>query len=128
MDGHTAVDFHGVPALAATTIQARAIQRILGDIYTFDWQELGPGNIYIGDPVYSSHQILQGCDPADIRAREHAFEEFFRYAESLPEAAAIRSKWDERRAAEETAIELLAAAMNTDPITSKCFLCGGAGT
>lgn len=112
----------------ATTIQARAIQRILGSTYNFDWQELGPGNVYIGDPVYSSHQILQGCEPADVREREHAFEEFFRYAESWPETATIRNKWDERRAAEEPLIELLAAAMNTDPITSRCFLCRGTGT
>lgn len=109
----------------ATTIQSRAIQRILGGPYNFDWQELGPGSVYIGDPVYSNHQILQGCDPADVPERKKAFEEFFRRAESWPEAADIRSKWDERRSAEREAIEHLAAAANTDPITSRCLLCRG---
>ena len=109
----------------ATTIQSRAIQRILGSAYNFGWQELGPGTVYIGDPVYAGHQILEGCDPADVPAHEQAFEEFFRRAESWPEAADIRSKWDERGSAERAAIERLAAAANTDPITSRCFLCRG---
>ena len=51
----------------ATTIQSRAIQGILGGAYDFGWQELGPGSVYIGNPVYTGHQILQGCDPADVR-------------------------------------------------------------
>lgn len=110
--------------LLATTIQARALQGILGTDYHFDWQELGPGSVYIGDPVYSNNQILQGCDPGDVAARKQDFEEFFKRAESWPEAADIRSKWDERGSAEQSAIELLAAAANTDPITSRCFLCG----
>lgn len=109
----------------ATTIQSRAIQRILGTAYNFGWEELGPGTVYIGDAVYTGHQILQGCDPADVPAHEQAFEEFFRRAESWPEAADIRSKWDERGFAEGTAIERLAAVANTDPITSRCFLCRG---
>jgi len=111
----------------ATTIQSRAIQRILGSAYNFDWQELGPGSAYIGDPVYTGHQILQRCDPADVPARKQDFEEFFRRTESWPEAVGIRSKSDGRRAAAKAAIELLAAAANTDPITSRCFLCRGSG-
>jgi hypothetical protein len=108
----------------ATTIQARALQRILGTTYHFDWQEFGrPGSVYIGDPVYSDLQILRDCDPADVPALKEAFEEFFRRAEAWPEAADIRSKWDIRGSAAEAAIELLAAAANTDPITSRCFLC-----
>lgn len=111
----------------ATTIQSRAIQRILGSTYNFDWQELGPGTVYIGDPVYADHQVLQGCDPGDVPARKQAFAEFFRRAESWPEAADIRSRWDERGSVERAAIERLAAVANTDPITSRCFLCQGAG-
>lgn len=109
----------------ATTIQSRAIQGILGSAYNFDWQELGSGSVYIGDPVYTGHQILQDSDPADVPARRKAFEEFFRRAESWPEAAAIRTKGDERGSAQKMAIEQLAAAANTDPITSRCSLCRG---
>jgi len=32
----------------ATTIQARALQHILGTAYHFDWQELGPGSVHEG--------------------------------------------------------------------------------
>jgi hypothetical protein len=107
----------------ATIIQARALQHILGTAYHFDWQELGPGSVYIGEPVYTGIEILQGCDPADVPALKKDFEEFFSRAESWPEAADVRSKWDERDSASEAAIELLAAAANTDPIMSRCFLC-----
>jgi hypothetical protein len=109
----------------ATTIQARALQRIPGAPYHFDWQEAAPGTVYIGNPVYGNDQVLQGSDPAEVPALKEAFEEFFRRAESWPEAADIRRKWDARDAAEQTAMELLAKAANTDPITSRCFLCGG---
>jgi len=109
----------------ATTIQARALQHILGTAYSFDWQELGPGSVYVGDPVYTGHQILQDCDPIEVPARKKDFENFFRRAEAWPETADIRSKWDKRGSAAMTAIELLAAAAHTDPITSKCFLCRG---
>lgn len=109
----------------ATTIQSRAIQRILGSVYNFDWHELGPGSVFIGEPVYTNHQILRGCDLADVPARKQDFEEFFRRAESWPEAADIQSKWDGRDSVTEAAIELLTAAANTDPITSRCSLCQG---
>ncbi len=109
----------------ATTIQSRAIQRILGSAYNFDWHELGPGSVFIGEPVYAGHQILRGCDPADVPACKQNFEEFFRRAESWPEAADIRSKWDGRDSAAEAAIKLLTAAANTDPIMSRCCLCQG---
>lgn len=111
----------------ATTIQSRALQNILGSAYSFDWQELGPGSVYIGDPVYTNHQILQGSNLADVPARKKAFEEFFMRAESWPEATDIRRKWNERGSAERAASEQLAAAANTDPITSRCFLCQGTG-
>jgi hypothetical protein len=52
------VDCYGVPARLAITIQSRALQRILGTGYHFDWQELGPGSVYIGDPIYGNNQIL----------------------------------------------------------------------
>jgi hypothetical protein len=109
----------------ATTIQSRAIQRILGSAYNFDWHELGPGSVFIGEPVYTNHQILRGCDPADVPAHKQDFEEFFRRAESWPEAADIQSKWDGRDSVAEAAIKLLTAAANTDPITSRCSLCQG---
>ena len=109
----------------ATTIQAHALQHILGTPYSFDWQELGPESVYIGDTVYTGKQILQGGDPADVPTLKKDFEEFFTRAESWPEAANIRTRWDERASAAEAAIELLAAAANTDPITSRCFLCQG---
>lgn len=113
-----------LPWLAAT-IQARALQDISGTAYRFDWQELLPGSVYIGDPVYADHQILRGCDPADVPALESDFEEFFRRTESLPEAAETRDKWNMRVSAAGTAIELLTAAANTDPITSRCSRCQG---
>lgn len=109
----------------ATTIQARSIQGIPGSAYHFGWQELGPGSVYIGDPVYGNDHILQGCDPADVPARKNAFEEFFKRAESWPEATAIRRTWDERGYTQTAAIEQLTTAANTDPITSRCFLCRG---
>ena len=119
----TATEF--LPWLA-TTIQARAIQQILGTTYNFDWQDLGPGSVYIGDPVYTGHQILQDGDPSDIPTLKDVFENFFKSAESWPEAVAIRSTWDERKSAEDTTVRLLAEASSTDPITSRCFLCKGA--
>lgn len=109
----------------ATTIQARALQHILGSAYDFDWQEHLPGSVYTGDPTYTNHQILRGCDPADVPALKTDFEEFFRRAESLPEAADIRGKWDGRDSNAEAAIKLLTAAANTDPIVSRCCLCDG---
>jgi hypothetical protein len=76
---------------------------------------------------YLSDQVLQDCDPADVPARKQDFEEFFRRAESWPEAAGIRRKWDGLGSSAKAAIELLATAANTDPITSRCFLCQGSG-
>jgi hypothetical protein len=113
-----------LPAIAEV-IRMRAVQRILGGFFAFDWQELGPGSVYLGDPVYSSIQALQGCDPSAVTARKQDFEGFFRRAESWPEAAAVQAKLGERGSAEEAAIELLGIAANTDPITSRCLLCSG---
>ena len=70
----------------ATTIQGRALHGVLGAPYRFDWHELGPGTVYIGDPVYGNDQVLQDCDLADVPARKEEFEAFFRSAEPWPEA------------------------------------------
>jgi hypothetical protein len=109
----------------ASSIRARALEDALGSAYRFEWQEFGPGNVYVGDPAHGGHQILRGCDPAAVPACEDAFEKFFKKAELWPEAAAIHGRWDERRRVEKAAAELLTAAANTDPITSRCFLCRG---
>lgn len=109
----------------AITIQARAIQNISGSSFNFDWQELGSENVYIGDPVYANLQILEGCAPSEISLRKATFEDFFNRAESLPETAMVRLKWDERKSAERAAIDMLSTAANTDPVTSRCFLCRG---
>lgn len=105
----------------ATTIQSRALERRLGTAYHFDWLDLASG-VRIGD-IYTV--VLKASYHANVPALKNDFEEFFRRAESWPEAADIRSKWDQRHAAEQKAIELLAAVANTDPITSRCFLCRG---
>jgi hypothetical protein len=109
-------------------IRARALQNALGSAYGFEWQEFGPGNVYVGDPAHGGHQILRGGDPADVPACKDTFEKFFKKAELWPEAAAIHGTWDERRRVEKTAVELLTAAANTDPITTRCFLCRGEPT
>jgi hypothetical protein len=111
--------------LLVTIIQARALQHILGGTFNFDWQELGPGSVYLGDPVYANHQVLQDRDPADVPAHKKVFEDFFRRAESLPETADMQSKWDRRGSAAKAAIQLLATVANTDPITGRCLLCRG---
>jgi hypothetical protein len=46
-----------------------------------------------------------------------------RSAEGWPEAAGIREAADRRYVAERAAILLLETAVNTDPVTSRCFLC-----
>jgi hypothetical protein len=115
---------HFLPWLTVS-IQERAIQHALGSAYNFDWQEFGPGNIFVGDPSNRGQRILERCDPADVPACKDAFEKFFKRAESWPEAAATGSTWAARRRAEATAAELLTAAANTDPITTRCFLCRG---
>lgn len=109
----------------ATSIRARALEHALGSPYTFDWREFGPGNVYVGTPGHGGQQILERCSPADVSACQDTFEKFFKKAESWPEAAAVHSTWDERKRVEKTAVELLTAAANTDPITTRCFLCRG---
>jgi hypothetical protein len=109
------------------TVHARAVQGILGGPFNFDWHELSPGSgsWYLGEPVYDDFQILDGCDPADVEARKREFEEFFRRMESSPEAVEVRRKMDDGAAAARIAVKQLTIVANTDPITSRCFLCGG---
>ena len=109
------------------TIHARAVQGILGGPFNFDWHELSPGSgsWYLGEPVYDDFQILGGCDPADAEARKREFEKFFRRVELSLEAVEIRPKLDDRADVARIAVEQLRIAANTDPITSRCFLCRG---
>ena len=111
-----------------STIHTRAVQGILGGPFNFDWHELSPGSgsWYLGEPVYDDFQILDRCDPADVEARKREFEEFFRQMESSPEAVEVRRKLDDGAGAARMAVEQLRIVANTDPITSRCFLCGGA--
>ena len=110
------------------TIAARARKNILGSDYNFRWNPWESGALDIGTPMFGlrpdSTQVLQdsGQDADDLRKRMEEFEAFFRKAESSPEAAAVRQAWDELA---EMGIQQLAAAENTDPITSRCFLCDG---
>jgi len=110
----------------ATTIQARALQRILGTPYNFDWNDDDISEIvWIGHSIFTTIRVLDSSGHADVPALTQYFEEFFSSVESWPEAADIRTKWDGRDSAAQTAIGLLAAAANTDPIMSRCFLCRG---
>jgi hypothetical protein len=113
-----------LPAIG-DVIQGRALQGILGGLFLFDWQELDPGNVYLGNAVYPGVHILQGCDPSDAPARKKDFEEFFRCSESSAEAKDMQAKLRQRGCTQEAAIELLRTAANTDPVTSRCFLCSG---
>ena len=74
--------------------------------------------------MYDDFQILGGCDPADAEARKREFEEFFWQMESSPEAVEFRRKLDDGADAARIAVEQLRIVANTDPITSRCFLCG----
>lgn len=109
------------------TIHARAVQGILGGPFNFDWHELSPGSgsWYLGEPVYDDFQILDGCDLAEVEARKREFEEFFWRMESSPEAVEVRRKLDDGAGVTRSAVEQLTIVANTDPITSRCFLCGG---
>jgi hypothetical protein len=113
--------------ILGTTIQSRAVTRILGAPYDFDWHEIGPGAVNWGD-LYDGWSVLQGADPADVPDLEARFQEFFRRAESLPEAADLRDKCAARASAVDMALDLLASAANTDPITTRCSLCRGSGS
>jgi hypothetical protein len=122
-----------VPALAET-IGVRAVRNELGSGVNFDWQQEGFQNWDLRIGNLSGMRRLAGLnvvsyfayfdEPADISAYEEQFEQFFRHAESWPEAAAVGRAWDEWLGPPlEAASRQLAVAAATDPITTRCSLC-----
>lgn len=110
----------------ATTIQARALQRVTGAPFAFPWHSLGPGSEFMEEPVYGNNQVLVGAKPDDVPALKAKFEALFRKVEASPETAEVVRASEGHAAAQAAAVANLAAIANTDPITSKCFLCDGA--
>ena len=68
--------------------------------------------------------IANAADPEQLK---RTFEEFMSAAEMWPEAHNIEGSWKLRNELFRQAAPMLATAANTDPITSRCFLCGGSG-
>jgi hypothetical protein len=108
----------------ADVIARRSMQEILQGPFIFDWQDSG-GVMYLGDPaehaapIFLTDNSATGCE-----ALKEQFERFMRSAEGWPEAAEIRESFLMRYVASKAAIHHLEVAANTDPITSRCFLCG----
>jgi hypothetical protein len=114
-----------VPTLAAT-LETCAAQGNLGGDIEFDWQEDGSGSGYIGGNADNlGTPVFIGCAPIQVSLFQEKFEEFFRSTERLPEVTDLRRASMERDSARKTAIGLLSAVANTDPIVSRCFLCRG---
>jgi hypothetical protein len=108
-------------------IRFRAKRRLLGAPYEFEWwiDSLRPGRpvswfLMDADGYPYGQDILHDVEDAD--ARKKVFEEFFKRAETWPESLNIQDKWKTEK---NSLLQLLTAAGNTDPITTKCFLCQG---
>jgi hypothetical protein len=125
MDARPWVPQSFVPWLAKQ-ISARALAKALGSDFPFRWNNSrGRLSVRRGRSSERSGQVATDCDAADAPAFQETFEQFFKEAELWPEAAALRHAWDELQETKAPAIEQLAIAANTDPITTRCFLCRG---
>lgn len=111
-------------AAVADLIAARSMQRLLQSNFNFNWR-MSEGVVYLGDP--SNGLAIFAMDPPTVKVEsfEREFETLWSEAEGWPEATRIRKSFDRRQFAGREAIPLLAIAANTDPITSRCFLCQG---
>jgi hypothetical protein len=108
----------------ATTIERRAISRFIGAEFRFDWQER-PDSWWVGDPANGGIEVFTNSPDVDVPKLKQQFEQLMKDAERWPEATKMTTGPIGRGMLYELAEPLLAAAANTDPITSRCFLCGG---
>jgi hypothetical protein len=112
-------------ARTTEVIATRSMQEILQKYFDFSWKESG-SVMYLGDPISGAPGIFSVAAPqTDLEALKEQFEQFFRTAEGWPEAADIRRGFEMRYLAAKMAIPRLEVAANTDPITTRCFLCKG---
>jgi hypothetical protein len=104
-------------------ITARSAQGLLQGAFIFGWTESG-GVMYLGNPAEHAPAIFSTADPTtDGEALKEQFEQFMRSAEAWPEASGIKESSEMRFVTAKLAIPQLEVAANTDPITSRCFLC-----
>jgi hypothetical protein len=107
-------------------IADRSMQQILQTPgFVFAWQE-SAGVMYMGDPADHAPRIFRtDRSVAGVGAVKRQFEQFLQTAESWPEAASIRESFAKRVILTKVALHQLEVAANTDPITTRCFLCRG---
>lgn len=80
--------------------------------------------MYLGDPADDGLRIFSLTGRAvDAMANEQAFEKFIESVKDRLESTYIWASSEMRQSAAKQAIPLLETAANTDPITTKCFLC-----
>jgi len=105
-------------------INDRSKQELLGGEFRFNWTESG-GYMYAGDPMRDDAPSIFRVDESSVDkdALKRKFEEFMRSAEGWPEAQAIWDAFHERQVAEKLALSILPIMVNTDVITTRCFLC-----
>jgi hypothetical protein len=119
----------GFAAGLTRIIRARAMQDSLETPFDFDWHE-EVGYAVISEPGSPGRPLViftirNAADPEQLK---HTFEEFLSAAEAWPEAQNIRASWKLRNELYyRQAAPMLATVANTDPITSRCSLCGGSG-
>lgn len=109
-------DFIGPVALL---IEGRAMTGLLQGEFHFSWTETR-GYMCMGPAI----RVFNLSGPTiDVPALEGKFEEFFRTAETLPEATRIREEQALLHSAEETAVTSLDVIANKDIINTRCPLC-----
>lgn len=119
----------GFAAGLTRIIRARAMQDSLETPFDFDWHEK-VGYAVVSDPEGPDRPLViftirGAADPGQLK---RTFEEFMSAAEAWPEARGIRTSWKLRSELYwGQAVTMLGTAANADPITSRCFLCGGSG-
>lgn len=118
----------GFAADQARTIRVRAMRDSLETPFDFAWHE-SAGYALVGAPENPDHFVVFNIpDAADPTQVKRTFEEFMSKAEAWPEAHNIRASWRLRNELYHMqAKPRLAMVVNTDPITSRCVLCGGSG-
>lgn len=120
----------GFAAGLARIIRVRAMRGSLETPFDFDWHE-SVGYAVVSDPTNAPDRplvIFTIRDADDSGQLKRTFEEFMSAAEALPEARGIRTSWRLRNELYHMQAEpMLATVANTNPITSRCFLCGGSG-
>lgn len=108
----------------AWRLEQRSKQGLLQGPSDFQWRSWS-GTTCAGDPARGGLQIFTNAPDVDPGQLKRQFEEFVGIAETWAEAREIRISVDICTVLCEMAQPMLEVAANTDPITTRCFLCRG---